>query len=245
MSIIIRILRYDLTRKQILMCGRFTLASRAETIADYFGIEEPLQLKPRYNIAPSQDILVLRQLSEKPPQFVWMRWGLIPAWQKEEDIGSQWINARAETIDEKPLFKKLFQKKRCLIVVDGFYEWHVINKQVKQPYYICKKDHGPFVFAGLWEHWENKAGKIIESCTLLTTDANNLLKPIHHRMPVILPKTDFNHWLDSEQQDVKKIKNLLKSYNLSQFTAFPVSNYVNSPRNDNIQCITPLDEQLD
>lgn len=226
------------------MCGRFTLASRAETIAEYFGIEMIYELNPRYNIAPSQDILVLRQLPDAPPEFVMMRWGLIPAWQKEEDIGSQWINARSETIDEKPLFKKLFQKKRCLIVVDGFYEWHVINKNAKQPYYICKKDHGPFAFAGFWEHWENKEGKVIESCTILTTEANNLLKPIHHRMPVILPKTDFDNWLDVEQQDFRKIKKLLRNYNSPQFIAYAVDTTVNNPRHDTLDCIHPLDQQL-
>lgn len=226
------------------MCGRFTLASRAETIADYFGIEVPYQLKPRYNIAPSQDVLVLRQLPEASLEFTLMRWGLIPAWQKEEDIGSQWINARSETIDEKPLFKKLFQKKRCLIVVDGFYEWHVMSKNAKQPYYICKKDHGPFVFAGLWEHWESKEGKVIESCTILTTDANILLKPIHHRMPVILPKTDFNDWLDIEQQNITQLKKLLKNYNSPLFTAYPVDTTVNNPRHDTIECIRPDVQQL-
>lgn len=218
------------------MCGRFTLSSKTQSIAEYFGIDLPYDLKPRYNIAPSQDILVIRPSSEAKPIFCYMRWGLVPSWQKEEEISTKWINARSESIDEKPLFKKIFQHKRCLIIADGFYEWQSI-KQAKHPYYIYKKDHQPFAFAGLWEHWESKKGKSIDSCIILTTEANPEVKLIHHRMPVILQKTQFPIWLNQEKTNTEMLKSLLRPYLPTDLTSHEVNTYVNSPRNENKNCI--------
>ncbi len=221
------------------MCGRFTLSSRAQTIANYFGIELPYNLKPRYNIAPSQDILVIRHISDSKPEFCLMRWGLMPAWQNEEDISTKWINARSETIIDKPLFKKLFQQKRCIIVADGFYEWQATTR-AKLPFYIFKKDHQPFAIAGLWEHWENHEGKSIESCLLLTTEANPEVKSIHHRMPVILQKAQYSTWLNGENTKVEILKSLLRPYLPQDLTSHEVSTYVNSPKNDNQNCVEKL-----
>ncbi len=224
------------------MCGRFTLSSKVKTIAEYFGIELSYELKPHYNIAPSQNILVLRQLPESKPEFCLMRWGLVPSWQKEEDISTQWINARSETIHEKPLFKKIFIQKRCLIIADGFYEWQATNRQ-KIPYFIHKKDNQPFAIAGLWEHWENKEGKRIDSCLLLTTEANPEVKSIHHRMPVILQKTQILTWLNQETTKIEMLKTLLRPYLPQDLTSHEVGTYVNSPRNDNQKCIEKNNKQ--
>ncbi len=218
------------------MCGRFTLSSKARILAEYFGIELQYELKPRYNIAPSQEILVIRQLPESKPDFCLMRWGLVPCWQKEEEIGTKWINARCESIHEKPLFKKLFQQKRCLIIADGFYEWQATHR-LKIPYFINKKDHQPFAIAGLWDHWENKEGKSIDSCLLLTTDANPEVKSIHHRMPVILQKAQYSTWLNQENTKIEMLKSLLRPYLPQDLISHQVSTYVNSPKNDTTQCV--------
>lgn len=221
------------------MCGRFTLASKAKTIAEYFGIELSYELKPRYNIAPSQDILVIRQLTESKSEFCLMRWGLVPCWQNEEEISTKWINARSETINEKPLFKKLFTQKRCIIIADGFYEWQATHRS-KIPYYIHKKDHQPFAIAGLWDHWENQEGKSIDSCLLLTTDANPEVKSIHHRIPVILQKAQILTWLNQETTKIEMLKSLLRPYLPQDLTSYEVGTYVNSPKNDNQICIEKL-----
>ena len=218
------------------MCGRFSLASKSQTIAEYFGIELLYELTPRYNIAPSQDILVIKQLSASQPEFRFMHWGLIPYWQKEEDIGTKWINARSESMHAKPLFKKLFKQKRCLIIADGFYEWQETNRS-KHPYYIYKKDHQPFAIAGIWEHWENKEGKVMESCLLLTTEANPEVKPIHHRMPVILQKAQSLSWLNPENTNTEMLKTFLMPYLHDDLTSYEVSTYVNNPKNENQKCI--------
>lgn len=231
------------------MCGRFSLATTMMDIMDYFGIEETVEFSskdnghhathfnivPRYNIAPSQDILVVRNDDTNHKELSIMRWGLIPKWQKEQDIGSKWINARSETVHEKPLFKYAFKHHRCLLVADGFYEWQ--QTKVKKPYYIHSKDGKPFGIAGLWERWESEEGKIIDSCTLLTTDANALMKPIHNRMPVILSKSQFSTWLDIENQNTENLQKLLHPYQDDNLESFPVSTFVNNPRNEGVDCV--------
>lgn len=221
------------------MCGRFTLASKSKTITEYFGIDLSYELKPRYNIAPSQDILVIRQSADHKPEFCLMRWGLVPAWQKEEEIGTQWINARSETINEKPLFKKLFRRQRCLIIADGFYEWQTTTHG-KRPYYIYKNNHQPFAIAGLWEHWEGQDEKQLDSCLLLTTEANPEVRDIHHRMPVILQKFQFSSWLNSQNNEIEMLKSFLQPYLPEDLISHEISTYVNSPKNDDEQCIVKI-----
>jgi putative SOS response-associated peptidase YedK len=225
------------------MCGRFTLATKTQTIAEYFGIELSYELWPRYNIAPSQDVLVIKESRNFKPEFSIMRWGLVPAWQKEEEISTQWINARSETINEKPLFKKLFLHKRCLIVADGFYEWQTTSKG-KRPYYIYKSNHQPFAIAGLWEHWEGNKGESIDSCLLLTTDANPEVKNIHHRMPVILQQSQYSAWLNPENTKIEMLKSFLQPYLPEDLTSHEIGTYVNSPKNDNEQCIVKVPDNF-
>lgn len=225
------------------MCGRFTLTLSPENISEYFGIDINLDYDfiPRYNIAPSQNILVIKQLPESKPEFCIMRWGLVPAWQKEEDISTKWVNALSKSIDEKPLFKKLFLQKRCLIVADGFYEWQE-TKQTKHPYYIYKNEHNPFLIPAIWERWENNHGKVIESCCLLTTEAAPKIERIHHRMPVILQKTQISQWLDTENQSLPKLKSLLTPYLPNDLTFHEVATLVNNPRNSTQECIKLIEE---
>lgn len=221
------------------MCGRFTLTLSIAGLQRYFNASAALALSPRYNIAPSQGVLVVRQQENKSRECVLLRWGLIPPWLKEENINAQWINARAETVDQKPLFRQAFQQRRCLIPASGFYEWKKTGKG-KQPYYICKKDQSPLAFAGLWEHWENLQGKVIESCTVLTTDANPLLQPIHNRMPVVLEPDAFENWLTPDFQDTQALKALLHPDQAENLAVYPVSAKVNNPRHDDEECILPL-----
>jgi len=223
------------------MCGRFTLTLSAEAIKSYFDITDGLILQPHYNIAPSANVLVVRQLERHPREFAFMRWALVPSWLNETDITSHWINARAETIEEKPLFRQAFHQRRCLIVADGFFEWKLQGK-IKQPIYIRKLDHSPIAFAGIWEHWQNKDGKTIESCAIITTVANALLKPIHGRMPVMLDQKDFALWLDNQNANPHDIKILLKPFSAKSLERYPVSLQVNKPSYDSKDCIKPLDK---
>jgi len=168
-----------------------------------------------------------------------LRWGLIPRWVKDPTRGSQPINAKAETAAEKPMFRDAFRRRRCLIPADGFYEWKQEGGR-KQPVYICTKDRQPFAFAGLWEHWEEQEGQFIESCTILTTEPNDLLAQVHSRMPVILDQNDYDLWLDPDVQEVSRLKPLLRPYPPEQMTFYPVNLRVNNPRNDDWLCVEPL-----
>ncbi len=220
------------------MCGRFTLSASLENIIQQFDVENELVFFPRYNIAPTQNIPVICQTDNSSRQLVEMRWGLIPSWMKEENIGSGLINARAETIESKPSFRSAFKKRRCLIVADGFYEWKTEN-DIKVPYYIHLKEKHPFGMAGLWERWVSDAGHAIESCTIITTDANKTLSPIHHRMPVIIAADNYASWLDPGNEDVVQLKTLLTPNSKDQMAFYTVSRHVNNPRNDDSACIEP------
>jgi putative SOS response-associated peptidase YedK len=169
-----------------------------------------------------------------------LRWGLIPSWAKDKSIGNHTINARSETAHEKPAFRSAFKKRRCLILADGFFEWKK-DGPTKQPYLIRLKTGKPFAFAGLWEYWD-KEGEPLETCSIMTTQANELLKPLHERMPVILKKKDFEKWLDPNLQEPAKIQAYLQPLNPEELTLFPVSSRVNSPRNNDADCIQPLGE---
>ena len=205
------------------MCGRFRLISSPAAISQHFGFDIPLPFEPRYNIAPSQNLLAIKASNEP----VMMRWGLIPSWAKDPAIGNKMINARAETVAEKPSFRSAYRSRRCLIPADGFYEW---SRQgaVKQPYHIRRDDHGLFCFAGLWEEWSGSEASI-SSCTIITTDANSLIKPIHHRMPVVVPHHDYGAWLTGDRSETDA---LLSPYEWLGFAAVPVSSYVNNARNE-------------
>ena len=241
------------------MCGRFTLTKEMREIAARFGVNYPRGyagtgtidspansidptkpspgLIPRYNIAPTQSVIVVNDTGER--QLVPMRWGLIPSWAKDESIGNRLINARAETLAEKPAFRAALKKRRCLIPADGFYEWQKQGK-LKQPVRIVLKSREPFAFAGLWEHWTSPAGEEVLSCTIVTTEANGLLKEVHDRMPVILTPESEAIWLDTQIDDLTKLLALLKPYPSDLMEHYPVSRAVNSPANDTQDCIVPI-----
>src|SRR3989441_3867116 len=222
------------------MCGRYTLKTPVERLSEKFQFPEIIPLKPRYNIAPSQPVAVVRLLPDDTDRkLAMLRWGLLPAWVKEPTKVQQPINAKAETAAEKPMFRDAFKSRRCLVPADGFYEWKQEGGR-KQPVYIRMKDWEPFAIAGLWEHWEGQDGQVIESCTLLTTEPNDLLTAIHNRMPVILDPKDHEQWLDPDLQQADSVKPLLRPYPADSMTAYTVSLRVNNPKNDNSQCLAPL-----
>ena len=208
-------------------------------IAEQFDLDEFPLFPPRYNIAPSQQVAAIRLNPEVAKrECVALRWGLIPSWAKDLKIGNQCINAKAETVAEKPAFRAAFKKRRCLVMADGFYEWQLQGKH-KQPMWIGLRDRRPFAFAGLWEHWSPKDGEPIESCTIITTQPNALMELIHTRMPVILDTKDYAAWLDPAFQHVDILNALLRPFPAEHMTAFPVSTLVNNPRHDAPQCLEP------
>jgi len=221
------------------MCGRYSQTQSAEIIAKAFQVDNVPTLEPRYNIAPTQWVSsVLQTSASTNRQFKMLYWGLIPSWAKDSKIGAKLINARAETVAEKPAFRSAFRQRRCLVLADGFYEWQQQEaKKQKQPFYFRLSDEHPFAFAGLWERWEDATGEEIESCTLLTTEPNELMRPIHNRMPVILDPKDYDLWLDPEVKKSELLQPLLRSYPTEEMTAYPVSKAVNKPSNDSTECI--------
>ena len=216
------------------MCGRFTLTYDINTIANTFHAQNTLSTQaessPRYNIAPTQGIVAVMQNDTRHLDL--LRWGLIPSWAKEESIGSKMINARAETLAEKPSFKRLLHTRRCLIVADGFYEWKAETKGPKQPMYFSLQQHEPFAFAGLWDSWKSPDGALLRTCTIITTNANELVAPVHNRMPVILPSTAYDAWLDPTLRDEQELLPLLKPYNAQDMTVRAVSRLVNDPKKE-------------
>ena len=220
------------------MCGRFTLTTSGEVIAQQFDFPDPPDIPPRFNIAPTQEIATIWNLSEQQTrQFQWMKWGLIPFWSKDVTIGSKLINARVETAAEKPAFRKAFRHQRCLILADGFYEWKTEGK-TKQPYYFSLKERSPFAFAGLWDSWKSPDGEDRISCTILTTEANESVQPVHHRMPVILSADIYSDWLNSSLNQPEQILSLLQI--TPQSTVNPVSSKVNRPTYDQPDCINTI-----
>jgi len=217
------------------MCGRFTQAADGEIIAQVFELPEPPELPRRYNIAPTQDVAAVRRAEDGGRELVRLHWGLIPSWAKERAMGARMINARAETLVEKPAFRAAFRARRCLIVADGFYEWQKLGAR-KQPYFIGFTDRRPFAFAGLWERWIGEGSEAVESCTIVTTEANELLAPIHDRMPVILDPDVFAPWIDPAEKDTERLAGLLRPYPPGPLQAYPVSFFVNNPANDTPAC---------
>jgi putative SOS response-associated peptidase YedK len=217
------------------MCGRFTLKTSPARIARLLGLKSVPDFEPRYNIAPSQPVLAVRLEPERGErEAAFLEWGLIPSWAKEPGIGNKLANARADTVAEKPAFRSAFKKRRCLVPADGFYEWQA-GPGGKTPYYFRMKDEGLFAFAGLWERWQQGA-EPVESCTLITTEANGVVGPVHDRMPVILDSESFARWLDPEQ-GVTALRAMLAPLPDDWLTAHPVSKLVNNPRNEGPKCI--------
>lgn len=226
------------------MCGRFTLAAPPELVAELFGLSaEDLPLfEPRYNIAPTQPVLALRLDESGHREAVELKWGLIPSWSKDDKIASRLINARSESAAEKPSFRSAMRRRRCLVAADGYYEWQTVQK-TKQPYYIQLQGGKPFAFAGLWERWRSPEGRSVETCSLLTTEANAFASQIHDRMPVIVPPTKFERWLDVEAYSPEDVQPLLVGYEGGPMQARPVDRYVNNARNEGPECIqSPADE---
>ena len=219
------------------MCGRYTLKTPVEELAEEFGFEaSSVELPPNYNVAPTQQVAAVLEEGDERRLEV-LRWGLIPSWADDPGIGSRMINARAETAPEKPSFRRAFRERRCLIPADGFYEWQRTNG-AKQPYYIRMKEGHPFAFAGLWESWKDDDGPEVRSCTILTTKPNALTAEIHDRMPVILPPGSYDAWLDPEAER-DELYGLLAPYPEDEMEAYPVSRFVNSPSNNDPRCIEP------
>ena len=219
------------------MCGRFSFTQPEKVVAEVFDLSSIPTLSPRYNIAPTQPVPTILPDSENGKrQLKMLRWGLIPSWAKDMKMGARLINARAETIAEKPAFRSAFKRRRCLVLADGFYEWQQQDGK-KQPFYFQLQDGKPFAFAGLWERWEKGEGEPIESCTIVTTEANQLMRPIHDRMPVILDPENYDRWLDPELQKTEMLQSLLQPYQSEEMTFYPVSTKVNNAKVDSADCI--------
>lgn len=216
------------------MCGRYTLITDINAIADSFGVEPALSAMPRYNIAPTQDIVAIVNTGET--SLTTLRWGLIPSWARDESIGSRMINARAETLAEKPSFKNLLRRHRCLVVADGFYEWKAEGRS-KTPMYITLADGQPFAFAGLWDIWKSPDGTEVRSCTIVTTEPNELMVPIHNRMPAILRRGAYDDWLNPQVRDEQVLTHWLGPYPSELMKARPVSRLVNNPRNETAEIL--------
>lgn len=221
------------------MCGRFTLTADPNQLREAFPwLNVPDGVQPRYNVAPSQPVAVVPNNGKNQLDF--FLWGLIPSWAKDPEIGNRMINARAETLTEKPSFRTAFRRRRCLILADGFYEWRLVpGQKVKIPTYIKLQSGTPFAFAGLWESWNSPDGSNILSCTIITAEPNSLVRDIHNRMPVILPRDAYQTWLEPGEPDIEGLKSLLRPYPAEEMTAYPVSRLVNSPANESAECILP------
>lgn len=224
------------------MCGRLVIDLSPEMITEIYGIIKKIdrELNPRYNVVPSQTIPIVREDVEGSRELTFVRWGLIPSWAKDISIGNSLINARAETAAEKPSFRSAFKRRRCVIPAGGFYEWQRQDGKRKQPWYFRMADGSPVSIAGLWEHWQGSDGQVIESCSILTTSANELMAPIHDRMPVILIHEDHATWLNPKLTDGAPLKALCRPCPADLLSAYPVSPRVNSPKNDTADCIEPI-----
>jgi putative SOS response-associated peptidase YedK len=218
------------------MCGRYTLRSNPRAVAEAFGLDDIPLFEPRYNIAPTQNVAAI-QLKDGKRHLSFLHWGSIPSWADDPSIGNRMINARADGVADKPSFRSAFKKRRCLVVADGFYEWKKEGK-AKQPFLITLKSGKPFAFSGLAEHW-HRGDQVIDSCTIITTEPNELMADIHDRMPVILPPSDYNLWLDPEFQGKERLLSMLGSYPAKEMKAIPVSTVVNNPRNEKPECVDP------
>lgn len=224
------------------MCGRFTLATTPEQVAKLFDLDSAPEFDRRYNIAPTQQVPVCGVRSEDAPRTIAeLRWGLIPFWADDKGIGNRLINARSETAASKPAFRAAFKRRRCLIPATGFFEWRKEDGG-KQPYLFRREDGAPFALAGLWEHWsDDDSDEEIDSFTILTCAPNEMVEPIHNRMPVILGAGDFDFWLDPANEDTDALQKMLGPFPFDDFECFAVSREINSPSNDRADLLEPLD----
>lgn len=221
------------------MCGRFAFYSPAEAAAALFGVETEIDAGPRYNIAPTDDVLAIRNDADGQREIVTLRWGLVPFWAKDPSIGSRMINARAETVAEKPAFRAAYRRRRCLVLADGFYEWRRDGDR-KTPYFITLESGEPFALAGLWEHWESRdTGEVIDSATLITTAANDFMAKLHHRMPMVLAPARAGDWLGGDVEMVARA-----TADSPKLKAWPVDRRVNNARNEGEDLIRPAGDEL-
>ena len=225
------------------MCGRFSLIVPGQELAEEFDLPSVPVTEPRYNIAPTQPVAVVRlHPGTRERELTHVHWGLIPFWANDPTIGARMINARAETVAEKPAYRAAFKYRRCLVPASGFYEWQKRNGY-KQPHYVHHNEGEVLALAGLWEHWQSEDGSEIESCTILTTRPNELMQPLHNRMPVILQPKDYAAWLQSDGTNMDELQHLLRPAPDAMLAATPVSTYVNRPENEGPECIAPLAEE--
>lgn len=221
------------------MCGRFAFYSPAEAAAALFGVDAEVDQEPRYNIAPTEDVLAIRNDADGKRELVTLRWGLVPFWAKDPSIGNRMINARAETVAGKPAFRAAYRRRRCLVLADGFYEWRRDGDR-KTPYFITLDSGRPFALAGLWEHWDDKdTGEIIESTTLITTAANDFMAKLHHRMPMVLGPERAGDWLRGEADMTASA-----TEDSPPLKAWPVDRRVNNARNEGEDLIRPAGDEL-
>ena len=213
------------------MCGRYALHAHPDVVALQFGLSAVPQFRPRYNIAPTQAAPVVRLDAQQRRELALLRWGLVPSWAKDPSMGARMINARAETVAEKPAYRNAFRRRRCLVPADGYYEWKAEAGR-KQPYLLLLESGEPFAMAGLWEQWRSAEGELAETYAILTTEAAGTAKRVHERMPVILAPRDYESWLVGADPGA-----LLKPCTELAFAARPVSTRVNNPRNDDPQCL--------
>jgi putative SOS response-associated peptidase YedK len=219
------------------MCGRYRLTAKERYLRDHFGIDEDFAWTPRWNIAPTQLVPVIRQDSTKSGRsFELVRWGLIPSWAKDPSIATKTINAMSETAADKPAFRGALRLRRCLIPADCFYEWQSMGSKQKQPFSIGMAEDSTFAFAGLWERWQDPGGEIIETCTILTTKPNALVADVHDRMPVILKADDYDLWLDPTVRNPALVAACFKPFDATLMKKYPVSTRVNRPENDDPEC---------
>ena len=221
------------------MCGRFAFYSPSEATAALFGVSGSLEIEPRYNIAPTQYLAAIRNDELEGRELVMLRWGLVPFWAKDPSIGNRMINARAETVAEKPAYRTAYRRRRCLVLADGFYEWHT-EESVKTPYYISLESGGPFALAGLWEHWQSKeTDESLQTATLITMAANEFMATLHHRMPVILEPSTADRWMAGEDLQPDAI-----AQDSPTLSAWPVNRRVNNARNEGEDLIEPAGETV-
>ena len=223
------------------MCGRYRLSRRKQIIEEHFASVSGEDWSPRYNVAPTQSVPVIRQNPKEPVrELSLVRWGLIPSWAKDSSIAAKMINARSETAGTKPAFRDALKFRRCLIPADGFYEWARTGKG-KQPYCFEVNEGELFAFAGIWDRWKDASGKPVETCSILTTTANAVTSAVHDRMPVILDPDSYDLWLDSGMRDVTAATELLKPYDARLMRCYPISTRINRVANDEEECSTPVE----
>ncbi|MFC1745466.1 SOS response-associated peptidase [Candidatus Riflebacteria bacterium] len=226
------------------MCGRFSLICTSKILAELFDLLSVQNFTPRYNISPTESVASVGFfMQQQQRELSWLHWGLVPPWSKDRSFASRLINARCESLASKPSFKNAFRKRRCLIVADGFYEWKK-EKGKKVPYYFKVNNDLPFAFAGLWESWQSPQNEKVDSCCIITTESNDLLKPIHHRMPVILDSENYQKWLAPDLTNATELKPLLAPFPSERMKCIRVNPYVNNARNKGEKCIMPEEPTL-